>query len=47
MRRIQASPWCKGAAVLLLLAFSALAGLFGSFVLRGLLYQGADSWQDT
>ena len=47
MRRIQASPWCKGAAVLLLLVFSALAGLFGSFVLRGLLYQGADSWQDT
>ena len=46
-RRIQESPWCKGGAALLLVVFSCLAGLFGTFVLRGLLYQGTDSWQDT
>ena len=46
-RRIQESPWFKGGAALLLVVFSCLAGLFGTFVLRGLLYQGLDSWQDT
>ncbi len=47
MRRLQDSPWFKGTAALLLLAFACLGGLFGTFVLRGLLCQGADSWQET
>ena len=47
IRKIQASPWFKGLVSLLLVVCAALGGLFGTFVLRGLLYQGVDSWQDT
>ena len=47
IRKIQASPWFKGLVSLLLVVCAALGGLFGTFVLRGLLYQGTDSWQDT
>ena len=47
MNRLQSNPWGKGAAAVLLLVCAALSGLFGAFVLRGLLYQGVDSWQDT
>ena len=47
IRKIQTSPWFKGLVSLLLVACAALGGLFGTFVLRGLLCQGTDSWQDT
>ena len=47
MSRLQSNPWGKGAAAVLLLVCAVLSGLFGAFVLRGLLYQGVDSWQDT
>ena len=47
MKKVQESPWLKGAAVIVLLASALLSGLFGSFVLRGLPYQIAGSWQYT
>ena len=47
MKKVQESPWLKGAAVVVLLASALLSGLFGSFVLRGLPYQIAGSWQYT